>query len=87
MAALGSIEDKFRRTYVCVNPDVTTGPQTWRLAVPLEVGLPGGGGAESHVYDFAGDSPIVVTQEPALTPNKDDVLTSFDITQLEDRAD
>lgn len=85
MAALGSIENKFQRTYVCVNPDVTTGPQTWRLAVPLDIGLPGGG-AVGTTYDFEGESPIVVTQEPALSPNKEDVTTTFDISQLDDRA-
>lgn len=85
--ALGSIEDKYRRTYVCINPEPASGPDTWRLAVPLEIGTDDHGDGTSQRYDFAGESPIVVSQTPALTPNKDDVLTSFDISQLEDRAD
>lgn len=90
LMAVGQIEDKFRRTYVCVNPDAALGPPTWRLAVPQEVGdggETGGGGGNGKQYGFQGESPINVTTEPSLSPGKDNVTTSLDIKELTDRAE
>ena len=87
LMAEGQVEDKYRRTYVCINPvDVAPGPPTWRLAVPVDAGVPGTGGS-GKLYDFEGENPIIVNQEPALSPGKDDVTTSFDISVLDDRAE
>ena len=85
--AVGDIEEKFRRTYICVNPDAALGPPTWRLAVPQEVGTGSDGpGTAGKLYDFEAESPINVTTELSDTPGKDIVTTSLDIKELNDRA-
>ena len=81
----GMVEEKYRRTYVCVNPDAALGPPTWRLAVPLEIGTKEDD--ESIRYGFDGENPIVVSQAPGLSPGREDVTTSLDISVLDDRAE
>ena len=81
----GERKDAYRRTYVCVNPDPALGPQTWRLAVPLEIGTKEED--DSIRYDFDGENPIILTQGPGLSPGREDVTTSLDISVLDDRAE
>jgi len=86
MATPGEIEYKYRRTYICVNPDAVLGPPTWRIAIPQEIGDGSGGGAGGGtVYDFDGVAPINVKTTPAGGTTK--VETSMDIQQLDNRAD
>ena len=79
--AVGNSKTMYRRNYICVNPDPSTGPDTWRLASPQEIGSNGGGGA---IYQFEGKPPIDVTVTPQGGSSK--VETSLDITQLSERA-
>ena len=87
MATPGEVEYKYRRTYVCVNPDAGLGPPTWRLAVSQEIGDGGGGGTPGAgtLYDFDGVAPINVKTTPGGGRTK--VETSIDIQQLDNRAD
>ena len=88
MAQEGTVESKYRRTFICVNPDPALGPQTWNLAAPVDGGVPGGGGGGGgKLYGFTGENPIQVEQGPSLSPGKDDVVTSMDISVLDDRAE
>lgn len=80
--AVGSQQTKYRRHYVCVNPDSTAGPETWRLASPQEIGSSEGGGG-GVAYEFEGVAPVDVTVTDGPVTN---VETSFDIIQLDDRA-
>ena len=86
MATPGEIEYKYRRTYICVNPDAGLGPATWRVAVPQEIGGGSGGGTGGGTaYDFDGVAPINVKTTPVAGRTK--VETSMDIQQLDNRAD
>ena len=87
--AVGDIEYKFRRTYICVNPNPGAGPDTWRLASPQEIGASGGGGTGGgEAYDFDGVPPINVDMKPgAGTGGRTIVETSMDMKQLDSRAD
>ena len=84
MPSVGDIEHKYRRNYILVNPEPATGPPTWRLASPQEIGMPGGGGSGTGVaYDFDGVPPIVVSTKPGA--GRTVVETSMDIQSLDSR--
>ena len=89
MASVGDIEYKFRRHYICVNPDPGAGPNTWRVASPQEIGTPGGGGGTGGgvAYDFDGVPPIEVNTKPNLGGNRTIVETSMNIAKLDSRTD
>lgn len=85
MASVGDTKQQYRRNYVCVNPDESLGPATWRLASPQSIGTPGSGGdGTGPSYDFDGVAPINVDMKPG--PGNVIVETSMDINQLEDRT-
>ena len=87
--AVGDIKVKFRRHYICVNPDPGAGPDTWRVASPQEIGTPasgGGGHGGGPSYDFNAKAPINV--DTSLNHSGDVVVeTSMDIAQLDSRLD
>ena len=86
MPDVGDIEFQHRRTYVAVNPDPATGPLTWRLAVPQEIGSgQGGGGGGLANYDFDGVAPIDVDMRA--NGVRTTVETSMNLRQLDDRKD
>ena len=88
--AVGDIEYKYNRMYICVNPNPGAGPDTWRVASPQEIGAPGGGGGTGggEVYDFDGVPPINIDMKPgAGTGGRTVVETSMDMKQLDSRAD
>ena len=65
-----------------VNPSPQFGPNTWRLAINDAIGAgPGGGGN----YDFDGVEPIEVDVIPGISPAPDNVKTSLDFEQLDER--
>ena len=82
MATPGDIQEKYRRTYVCVNPDAALGPPTWRLAVSQETGSGGGGGTGNQIFEGTAPVDVNTTTGDAGTT----VTTSIDISQLTDRA-
>ena len=88
--AVGDIEYKYRRHYICVNPNPSAGPDTWRVASPQEVGTIGGGGggpSGGESYDFDGVPPINVDMKPgAGTAGRTIVETSMDMKQLDSRG-
>ena len=84
MPNVGDIEYKYRRNYILVNPEPATGPPTWRLASPQEIGMPGGGGGGTGTtYDFDGVPPIVVNTKP--DGGRTVIETSMDIQSLDSR--
>lgn len=89
MANPGAIEYKHSRTYICVNPDSTKGPNTWRLANNDDIGTGagGGGGTGGVVYDFDGEDPIIVTTTPGTGTNPTRVVTALDINALDRNTD
>jgi len=80
--AVGDVKQMYRRNYICVNPDSSAGPATWRLASSQISGTPGT--INSKLYDFDGEAPINVD---VTSGDRDQVTTSMDISQLDDRAD
>ena len=86
--AVGDIEYKFRRHYICVNPNPGECPNTWRVASPQEIGTPGTGGGDGGVaYDFDGIQPIEVSTKPNMGGTRTIVETSMNIAKLDNRED
>ena len=85
MPEVGDIEYKYRRNYILVNPEPSSGPPTWRLASPQEIGMPGGGGGGTGgvAYDFDGVPPIEVSTRPS--GGRTVVETSMNIQSLDSR--
>ena len=80
MPEVGDLVKKFNRWYVCVNPDESEGPSTWRLAVPDESLANGGGG--STAYDFSAELPIEVEVTAGFPTQVDHTI---DIQKLPER--
>ena len=83
--AVGDIKTQYRRNYICVNPDASLGPDTWRVASPQVTGIvnPGGGGT---AYNFDGEPPIKIDITAGPVDQPSTVTTSMDIKQLDDRS-
>ena len=87
MANPGTVEYKYRRNYIAVNPDPALGPVTWRTASPQEIAGTGSGGTGER-YEFDGTAPVDIdTTVNGGTAGRTLVETTIDISQLDDRAD
>ena len=86
MPNVGDVEYKYGRVYVWVQPNVNTGPGTWRVSNPDGLAGPGGGTGGGTAYDFDGVPPITINTTPGTGDNPTIIETSMDIQQLEDRA-
>ena len=84
--AQGETKTQYRRNYICVNPDPSLGPETWRVASPQSIASPGSGGGAGTNYDFDGVVPINVTETGDPMTGTTRVDTSIDIQQLDDRT-
>jgi len=82
----GTIEDKFDRVYIVVNPNPAKGPPTFRVSNQDQIGG-GSGGGSGTTYDFTAEAPIVVDTLGSNTGGSNVVTTSMDIQDLDSRTD
>lgn len=75
----GTIEYAYNRIYIVVDPTAPSGPPTYRVSNPDEIGGPGGGGGGtgSGLTDIGAIAPI--TSRKVNTANAE---IAFDITLL-----
>ncbi len=81
----GTIEDKFNRVYIVVNPNPAKGTPTFRVSNQDQIGG-GSGGGSGTTYDFTAEAPIVVDTIGSNTGAPNVVRTSMDIQELDSRT-
>lgn len=83
----GTAVNNYNRIYIVVNPNPPYGPfgpNTLNITAPEQIS--GGGGGPGTSYEFDGIAPINVDTILGTGNDPDNIQTSLDISQLDDRS-